>query len=82
MEFTMKKIPSISSIFHKKDELNYTDNAFQLQYILSYSTILNSDCPETNVEFGQFTAYELTGWLIKKYPEFHDEFTNSSTQDS
>ncbi|MFZ0328285.1 MAG: hypothetical protein WBP64_04940 [Nitrososphaeraceae archaeon] len=75
----MAKIPSITSIFHKKDELNYTDNAFQLQYILSYSTILNSDCPETNVEFGQFTAYELTGWLIKKYPEFHDEFTNSST---
>lgn len=80
MAFEMAKIPSITSIFQKNDEGNYTDNAGLIQCILSYSTILNYECPESDVDFGDFTAYQLTEWLIEKYSKFHDEFANPYTR--
>jgi hypothetical protein len=78
MAFSMTKIPSISSIFEKEDELNYTDYALQLQYILRYSIILNSECPENSTDFNQFSVWGITDWLIKNYPKFRDEFQGSN----
>jgi hypothetical protein len=79
MAFKMAKIPSISSIFEKKDEKNFTDNARELQHILHYSTVINTECPENKADFNHFTVYGLTGWLIKKYDKFSDELHNPST---
>lgn len=78
MAFEMVKIPSISSIFEKQDEQNYTDHAHQLQYVLSYSIILNSECPDNKTDFNHFSIWEIAGWLIEKYPKFRDEFNNLS----
>jgi len=78
MAFNMAKIPSITSIFEREDEKNYTDNALEFQYIISYSIVLNKECPETNRDFNQFSVWGLTSWLIDHYPKFRNEFRDFS----
>ena len=73
MAFQMAKIPRLSSIFEKSDA-KFTDDALELQYILSYSIVLDGECPDNSQQFNQFSVYRATGWLIENYPKFRDEF--------
>jgi hypothetical protein len=78
MAFKMTKIPSITSIFEREDEKNYTDDALELQCIIGYSIVLNKECPETSRDFNRFSVWSLAGWLIDHYPKFRDEFRDLS----
>ena len=49
-----------------------------MQYVLSYSIILNNECPDNKTDFNHFSIWEIAGWLIEKYPKFRDEFNNLS----
>ena len=54
MAFEMARIPRLSSIFEKNDIQKFTDDALELQYIVSYSILLNGECPDNIEEFKQF----------------------------
>jgi hypothetical protein len=78
MAFQMARIPRLSSIFEKSDAQKFTDDAFELQYILSYSIVFNGECPDNTEGFKQFSIYRATGWLMNNYPKLRDEFLGSN----
>ena len=78
MAFQMAKIPRLGSIFEKSDARRFTDDALELQHILSYSIVLDAECPDNGQQFNQFSVYRTTGWLIENYPKFRDEFLDSN----